>query len=328
MSTEAYFERDGVRKRIIADRAKALAFGKYGYTCCGHARVFGRRIPCDADLLLVDDEPPYFRETMRDGDNRHVAGCDHENTNEVEYSDERRYMNRLMPVDSFRNLHEILLGEDHNNNGGEGLNRNDNHPNGPHRRIGNGPDAEIRNVLPNKIMDYFNCLMNGIYTGDKNDFLYLDNIDDYLKGATRLEGEKIVMCRRYGGFDPEIANTLGINGLRKDNTFWFQDPFKRKNHVIMILSFDNDRIPEFQLTKDNDIFVDYKKGKQIVDNNGAPRWHGPYYVIYANWQSYVVTTAKGLIQVAIGSFVSRKQVMHFGNEDLAVIKDNLEKWNN
>ena len=328
MSTEAYLEKDGEKKKITAKKARKLGFNKYGYTCCGHAKVFGRRIPCNADLLLVDAEPPYFRETMRDGDNRHVVGCDHENTNEVEYSDERRYMNRLMPVDSLHNLHGILLGEEHDNDEEDGQNRNDNHPNGHRRREGNVPNAEIRDVPPRKIMDFFNCLMRGIYQGNRNDFLYLGNIDDYRKGITRLEGEKIAMCRRYRRFDPKIADALGINGLREDNTFWFQDPFKEKNHVIMILFIDDDRIPEFQLTKDNDIFVDYKEKKQIVDKNGTPKWHGPYYVVYANWHSHIVTTTESSIQVAIGSFVSRKQVMHFGNDDLAVIKDNLEKWDN
>lgn len=326
MSTEAYFEKDGVTKKITAKKAKRFGWGKEGYTCCGYATKFGRKIACSANLLLVDADPPYFRETMRNGQKAHIPGCDHENTSEVQYSDERRYMNRLQPVDSLKNLHGILADYDRNTDDEEGLNRNDNHPNGPRRREGKGSDAEIRDVPPTKIMDYFNCLMDGVYQGDENDFLYLDNIEGYRTGAIRLEGEKIAMCRRYVGFDPEIADALGIDDLRRGNTFWFQDPFRGKNHVIMILCIDNVRIPEFQLTKDNDIFVDFKKGKQIVDKNGAPKWNGPYYVVYADWQSHIVTTSKGLVQVAIGSFVSRKQVMHFGIDDLAVIKGNLEKW--
>ena len=328
MSTEAYFEKDGVKKKVTAKRAKLLGFGKYGYTCCGHATIFGRKLECSANLLLVDADPPYFRETMMNNHKQHIPGCDHENTNEVEYSNERRYMNRLQPVVSLQNLHGILVDNDRNTDEHDEQNRNDKKTDGPRSRKGEGHDAEIRDVPPKKIMDFFMTLMAGVYQGDENDFLYLNNIEEYRTGAMRLRGEKIAMCRRYSGFDSEIVDALETNGLRKDNTFWFQDPFKGRNHVIMILRFDRNRIDEFQYTKNHDIFVDYKRGVQIVDKNGDPKLNGPYYVVYADWQSHVITTSNGLIQVAIGSFLSRKQVMHFGNDDLAVIKDNLERYYN
>lgn len=100
-------------EEVSAETALKRGWRYDNFKCCGCVRKLGRVVPCSADLMLVvpSNDPPYFRETMRDGDTAHIDGCDQKNSNEVEYSEEYRLKSRLAHTDNLRGLHGILVND-------------------------------------------------------------------------------------------------------------------------------------------------------------------------------------------------------------------------
>lgn len=323
-------------EEVSAEEAVIKDWKSDNFKCCGCVRKLGKVFYCSADLMLIvpENDPPYFRETRRAGDATHIDGCDQKNTNEVEYSEEYRLKSRLAHTDNLAGLHGILVN-DRNNAVAERQNaaQPEGQEEGPHLRRRENPDDERAiDIAPRNLKQYFFCRLEGKYDGDKDDFLFFDNHPAYRSGRKHFEGEKIAITRRFGRPDAELMKQLRRMGnfrINEKNSIWLQDAYSGDRSVIIILFIDQnikEQRVEMKYSKERSIWVDRKDGEEIVDKNGVPVWHGPYYAVFANWRRYTIQTPQGERQVALGRFVSRKQIEHFKNDDLEGYKEFLAAW--
>ena len=335
MSIIAYYFVNGKKVLTSAEKACRNGWGPYGFKCCGYAIIDGKKVNCNADLMLIKqmDGDSYFKETCRIGDETHIHNCFQNKTNSG-FSKEYKYRDCIQPVNNLNNLGYLLNDVNARNgnvHGAGNLHQPANNNNNDNR----DRDVEERNrdIPPRTVLDHIYCLRDHHYGGNRDDFLYSENYEAYRRGETLLRGAKIAEGRRFFEEDGYIAKALADRGVTlspysKRNIF-LQDPFIGDNPVVMLLLID-ERISNDDVKKIRDrvFFPDYNKDFLLkVDKDGNRKLNGPYFAVYANWESYMIPLRDGsLKQVAVGSIVSKKQAQLFGNSDLADLKDILERW--